>query len=160
MHSWRHWLRPWLGGALLLVLGWAPAAAQAIRGTVTDSANGRPLEGALVTLVGTGQRAATNASGEYTLAGVPAGPQTVRAQMIGYGPENRSVTVIQGEDAQVNFTLILKPIELEEIVSIGYGTVTRDNLTTAVSTISSEDILPLPMPAPMPRWPDGRRAFR
>ncbi len=144
MHSWRHWLRPLLGGALLLVLGWAPAAAQAVRGTVTDSANGKPLEGALVTLVGTGQRAATNASGEYTIAGVPAGPQTVRAQMIGYGPENRPVTVIQGEDAQVNFTLVLKPIELEEIVSIGYGTVTRDNLTTAVSTISSEDITATP----------------
>ena len=64
--------------------------------------------------------------------------------MIGYGPGNRLVTVIEGEDAQVNFTLVLKPIELEEIVSIGYGTVTRDNLTTAVSTISSEDITATP----------------
>ena len=59
MQSWRRWSHALFGGALLLVLGWAPAAAQSIKGTVTDSANQRPLQGALVSVVGTNKRAMT-----------------------------------------------------------------------------------------------------
>lgn len=140
MQSWRRWSHALFGGALLLVLGWAPAAAQSIKGTVTDSANQRPLEGALVSVVGTNKRAMTKANGEYELTDVAAGTLLVRVQMIGYAPAARRIALAAGDDATVDFALVLKPIELEEMVSIGYGTVARDNLSTAVSTVSAEEV--------------------
>lgn len=142
MRLWRGSILIPLGAVLLLVLGWAPAASaqQVIRGTVTDSAQQKGLEGALVTLVGTNTRVQTNSAGKFELVNAPTGDITLRVQMIGYGPALRKVTVIQGEEATVNFTLILRPVELDEMVSIGYGSVSRDNLATAVSTVGAEDI--------------------
>ncbi|HWA15658.1 MAG TPA: TonB-dependent receptor plug domain-containing protein, partial [Gemmatimonadales bacterium] len=139
----KRWRRSYLIplGALALLLGTASAVlAQSVHGTVTDSASQKPLEGATVTLSGSNRRVLTGSDGSYTFANVSAGATVVRVQMIGYGPALRALTVIQGEDATVDFRLTLKPVELEEMVSIGYGTVQRDNLSTAVSTVTSEDI--------------------
>jgi TonB-linked SusC/RagA family outer membrane protein len=141
MKRWRRSVFVPLGALLVLLLGMAPAVlAQSIRGTVTDSASQKPLEGATVTLSGSNRRVLTGSDGTYSFASVTAGAATVRVQMIGYGPALRSLTVIQGEDATVDFTLVLKPVELEEMVSIGYGTVARQNIGTAVSTVGAEDI--------------------
>lgn len=142
-------MRPWgrsplagLGVLLGLLLSCltAPLSAQTIRGTVTDSASSRPLEGALVLLVGTDKRVVTTANGQYTFANAPTGKTNVRVQMIGYAPQMKAVTLIQGEEATLDFALSLRPVELEEIVSIGYGTVSRDNLATAVSSVGAEDL--------------------
>lgn len=141
MKRWRRSFLVPLGALLVLVLGMAPAAlAQTVRGTVTDSASQRPLEGATVTMSGSNKRVLTGSDGQFVFVGAPAGPTSLRVQMIGYGPAVRPVTVVDGEDAEVNFSLVLKPIELEEMVSIGYGQVQRDNLATAVSTVGAEDI--------------------
>jgi TonB-dependent SusC/RagA subfamily outer membrane receptor len=131
----------WRCTALLLALGWAAGAeAQTVRGTVTDSASQRPLEGATVMIVGTPKRVYTSTDGRYELTNVPTGSVNIRVQMIGYAPMVRPVTLIAGEEAVVDFSLPLKPVELEEVVAIGYGTVRRDNLGTAVSTVGAEDI--------------------
>jgi TonB-linked SusC/RagA family outer membrane protein len=125
----------------LLALGWAAGAeAQTVRGTVTDSTNQRPLEGATVMIVGTSNRAYTNSDGRYELAKTPTGPLVIRAQMIGYAPLVRQATVADGEEVVVDFALPLRPIQLDEVVAIGYGTVARDNLSTAIATITSEEI--------------------
>lgn len=127
--------------ALLLTLGAASLArAQAVRGVVTDSASQKPLAGAMITVVGTSNRAYTSADGRYQLNGVAAGNVNIRAQMIGYAPITRPLTIIEGTDATLDFTLVLRAIELEDVVAIGYGTVQRDNLATSVSTVGTEDI--------------------
>ncbi len=141
MKDWRGWI---VGVAAVLLLGAAPLSAQSITGTVTDSSSVRPLEGALVSVVGTGKRMLTKATGSYSFADLAAGTYTVRVQMIGYAPAEKKIGLAAGEDATLDFSLVLKPIELEELVSIGYGSVTRDNLTTAVSTISADDITATP----------------
>lgn len=142
MKLWRRSVLTTPGLALLLALAGASfaGAQQTVRGTVTDSASQRPLSGAMVTIVGTNNRAYTTAEGRYEIANVAPGAVNVRAQMIGYAPLVRQVTVIQGSDAELNFSLPIKAVELEEVVAIGYGTVQRDNLATAVSTVSAEDI--------------------
>ena len=140
MQSWRRWTPAVLGGLLLAVLGWAPAAAQSIRGTVTDSTDQRPLEGAIVSVIGTNKRTATRANGEYTLTDVAPGTIAIRVQMIGYAPGVKRLALAAGDEVTLDFTLSLRPIELEEVVAIGYGTVSRDNLATAVSTVSAEEI--------------------
>ena len=143
MKSWRRSILIPLGAVVVLALGWAPAVraqTQELRGSVTDSATQRPLEGALISVVGTTLRATTGSDGRYQIANAPIGAVSLRVQMIGYGPMIRRLTVIQGDDAAVDFALVLKPIELEEMVSIGYGAVSRSNLSTAVSTVGAEDI--------------------
>ncbi len=140
MQPWRRLSRAFLGGALLLLLGWAPAAAQAIRGTVTDSSNQHPLEGALVSLVGTSQRVNTRPTGEYVLADVAAGTHTVRVQMIGYAPAERRITLGDGEEGTLDISLKLQPVQMEELVVVGYGEQSRVNLSTAVSSVSTQDV--------------------
>ena len=77
-----------LGALLLVTLGAAEAQAQSgtVRGTVRDSA-GAPVAGVILTVDRTQVRTQTAASGAYTLVGVPAGSQTVRARVIGFAPQ-------------------------------------------------------------------------
>src|SRR6476660_5084329 len=76
-----------------------------IRGTVTDSANASPLEGALVTVVGTALQAQINPNGQYRISGVSTGDVQVRVQLIGYSPSEQSVTVPDGGETTVDFVL-------------------------------------------------------
>jgi TonB-linked SusC/RagA family outer membrane protein len=125
----------------------APLLAQAgmVRGTVTDSANAAPLEGALVTVVGTTLQAQTNQNGQYRLNGVPAGPAQVRVQLIGYSPTEQTVTVTDGGEATADFVLAAGVAQLEEVVSVGYGSSVRANLSTSISSVSSEEIANQPI---------------
>ena len=115
-----------------------------IRGTVTDSA-GTALEGASISVVGTSIRAETNSSGQYTLPEVPPGNAVIRAYLIGYHPAERTVTVGAEADLTVDFALIPGVTELEEIVSVGYGTRQRAELSTAVSSVNSEELQSQPI---------------
>jgi TonB-dependent starch-binding outer membrane protein SusC len=87
-----------------------------------------------------GQRnTATGADGRFTLTGVPAGSQTVRATRIGYGEASRIVTVAAGQTATVDFALSSSALTLEGLVVIGYGTEEARNTTGAVEALSPED---------------------
>lgn len=134
-------------GALAGVLCASSLSAQTaiIRGTVTDSATRTPLQGASITIPGTPLRAATDAGGQYVIRSVPAGQVLVRVQMIGSSPVERSITVDAGADLVVDFALVARVRELEEIVAVGYGTEQRGELTTAVSSVSGADIANQPV---------------
>jgi hypothetical protein len=123
----------------------ATAAAQqtaAIRGTVTDSTSGAPIVGAQVTVVGTTRGAITNDHGAYLVVQVPAGAATVRAQRIGFAPDQHAVTLTAGDTATVNFVLHSVATTLSEVVVVGYGTENRARVTGAVSTVSGTDVTP------------------
>ncbi|HEU4474304.1 MAG TPA: TonB-dependent receptor plug domain-containing protein, partial [Gemmatimonadales bacterium] len=122
------------------------AAQQAsIRGTVSDSTNQAPIQGAQVSVVGTSLRAETNAGGQYRIAGVSPGTVAVRVQLIGYAPSERPVVLRDGEEATVDFTLAPGVAQLEEIVSIGYGTQIRGELASAISSVKAEDLAGQPI---------------
>ena len=121
------------------------AQTATIRGTVTDSASREALQGASVTLVGTGIRSETNASGQYTLSEAPAGTATVRVQMIGYAPVERRVTVVAGIEATLDVALSASAQRLEEVVAVGYGSQTRGELSTSVTSVYAGDIANQPV---------------
>jgi iron complex outermembrane receptor protein len=86
----------------------AAIAAQsgAIRGRVADT-SGTPVADALVWVEATALRAMSNASGEYVISAVPAGPAVVRVRRIGFvniTPATR-VMVIAGQSVQQDFTV-------------------------------------------------------
>jgi hypothetical protein len=133
--------RPFVVLAAMLVALVAPvsiAAAQAtgtIRGTVTDSTNQRGVPGVQVTVVGTTRGTVTNDAGVYTLAAVPAGAVSVRAQRLGYSSQSRNVTVVAGEAVVADFSLHPVATVLSAVVSVGYGTANRQEVISSASVV-------------------------
>jgi TonB-linked SusC/RagA family outer membrane protein len=121
------------------------AQSGSIRGTVTDSTNQSPIQGAQVSVVGTALRTETNASGQYGFTNVAPGTVAVRVQLIGYAPMQTTVAVTAGQEATVNFVLTPGVAQLEEIVSVGYGTETRGELASAISSVKAEDLANQPI---------------
>jgi len=107
----------------------APVMAAVITGRVVDSATSQPIQNAQVAVVGTPLGALTNAAGRFTIAGVPAGTHTVRVSLIGFGPQTRSVTVADGQSVNIDFVMRRQAVELEQVVTVGYGTQTARNVT-------------------------------
>jgi iron complex outermembrane receptor protein len=123
-----------------------PAAAVGqggtIRGRVADT-SGTPVADALVWVEATALRAMSNATGEYVIAAVPAGPVTVRVRRIGFvdiAPAAR-VTVIAGQTAQQDFTLRSVANTLAPIVVGSRATHTAaDELAVPVDVFTPEMI--------------------
>ncbi|MCS3784569.1 SusC/RagA family TonB-linked outer membrane protein [Salinibacter ruber] len=109
-------------------------------GTVTEAETGNPLPGATVQIVEEGTGAASDAEGQYRIAGVPAGEQTLRVSFVGYQEQERTVNVPAGGTVRVNFQLQPQTARLEEVVKIGYGERERQELTGSVSSISAAEI--------------------
>ncbi len=78
-------------------------ASGTITGTVTGAATGAVIAGATVSA--TGVTATTDASGTYTLAGVPGGIVTVIVSNSGYNTASANVIVIAGATVTQNFAL-------------------------------------------------------
>jgi TonB-linked SusC/RagA family outer membrane protein len=127
---------------LLMALS-APASiahAQAtgtIRGTVTDSTTQRGVPGVQVSIAGTTRGAVTNDDGVYTLTAVPAGTATVRAQRIGYASQSRDVRVVAGDAVTADFALHPVATVLSTVVSVGYGTASRQDVSSAIASVDS-----------------------
>jgi len=74
-----------------------------ITGSVTDTKDGSPIVGAMVT-DGT-RTASTDATGKYTIGNVPPGSYQGTASKSGYYSSALTVTVVSGGNAVVNFSL-------------------------------------------------------
>ena len=123
------------------------AAAQGtgtIRGTVTDSATGQPISGAQIVVTGTTIGTLTGEGGTFTLRNVPARSVNVRAQRIGYAPAEHGVTLAENDSVTVAFTLAPIAAQLSEIVVVGYGTSTRKDVSSAITSVSAEQIANVP----------------
>ncbi len=135
-------------GCLLTSLTPSRAQAQAmgaIRGTVVDSASRRPVDGVQVVLAGTTLGALTSSGGTYVIRNVPVGTYSVRATRLGFGPAQRSVTVAALDTSVADFTLRAAALNLSQVVVVGYGTANRREVTNAVTTVRSEDLVNVPV---------------
>jgi TonB-dependent starch-binding outer membrane protein SusC len=134
----------WISVLALSLLLAAPriTLAQAtgtVSGTITG-AGGRALQGASVSVQGTGRGDQTDAQGRFSITGVPAGPQTVRATFAGHNEGTQAVQVAAGATATANLTLTARAVQLEEVVAVGYGTTRRRDLTGSVASVTAEDL--------------------
>lgn len=116
----------------ITLVSWAQERSS-ISGTVRNPA-GEALAGISVTNKSTGQAAATDANGRYTIAA--AVTDVLVFTSVGYTTTEEVV----GDRAVVDVELAEGNAALDEVVVVGYGTQKRANLTGAVSTISSEVI--------------------
>jgi TonB-linked SusC/RagA family outer membrane protein len=127
-----------------LCLGAIPALGQttgSVTGLVTSSVGGRPLSGVQISVPGSGLGTITGNNGRYLIPNAPAGELTVRADIIGFGPEEVQVTVTVGQGVAANFVLTERAISLDEIVVTGSGVETaRRKLGNSISTVNAADI--------------------
>jgi hypothetical protein len=111
------WVRP-VGLLLGLLLGAQAAVAQrpaALRGTVTDSLSGQPLAGVSVGLVGQPSGTATDALGQFRLAGLAAGTHQVRLGALGYRLKTSEITLVAGETRGLTTALATTNLNLAEV---------------------------------------------
>ena len=101
-----------------------------LTGIVTNE-QGQPVASASVVLKGTRIGTLTGADGRYLMPGIPSGSQTVVATLLGYGDATREVSVVAGQTTMANFQLIVKAVQLEGIVAVGYGTQTAGSFFSA-----------------------------
>jgi TonB-dependent receptor len=123
---------------LLLLAGFAfvplpaqTAATGTVEGRVLHAASGNYLNNVSVVVKGTLLAAATDANGEFRLAGVPAGPVSITASHTGLEPQTRVLTVAPGAVARVDFELRLAGTARAsgEIVQLEAFTVEERELT-------------------------------
>ncbi|MDX8339374.1 SusC/RagA family TonB-linked outer membrane protein [Draconibacterium sp. IB214405] len=105
-----------------------------ISGTITDD-GGEPLPGVTVIIKGTTQGTVTDIDGNYTLPNVPA-DATLQFSFVGM----KTQEILVGSQTTINVTLLADAIGLDEVVAIGYGTVSRKNLTTAISKVEADKV--------------------
>ncbi|HEX9165619.1 MAG TPA: SusC/RagA family TonB-linked outer membrane protein, partial [Gemmatimonadales bacterium] len=135
-------LRVLLVASTLLGSTAAMAAAQAgaVAGRITDQANGQPVAGARVQVIGTSLTGQTNAEGRYRFSNVPSGPQTVRVVALGYGAQNKVVDIRANEVVTADFSLLIVAFSLEEFVVTATGEQSRKEVGNAISTISTTEL--------------------
>ncbi|SHF85322.1 iron complex outermembrane recepter protein [Fodinibius roseus] len=105
-----------------------------VRGTVTDAADGLPLPGVNVTVLGTTTGTSTNPDGEYSLT-VPSPEDTLVFSFVGYIAREIPVN---GRNT-INVALKSDVQELEDVVVIGYGTQREGEATGSISSVSQDE---------------------
>jgi TonB-linked SusC/RagA family outer membrane protein len=130
--------------SILILLGCSSVAlAQGggrITGRVTSTEGGRPLPGVAVTVEGVNRSALSDTAGRYLLLDVPTGARRVHARRLGVASGTQQVTVAAGEVAVADFALASSAVRLEGLVTVGYGTQSRRDVSGAIASIKPEDI--------------------
>ncbi|PKQ63928.1 hypothetical protein BZG02_07915 [Labilibaculum filiforme] len=113
----------------------APVQKKELKGTVTDQ-DGIPLPGVSVVVKGTTVGAATDINGNYTLELVNDNAVLVYS-FVGMLPKE----IAYAGQKTIDVKLLSDATQMDEVVVVGYGVVMKKDLTGAISTVKSEELL-------------------
>jgi carboxypeptidase family protein/TonB-dependent receptor-like protein len=136
--------------ALLALLAAAPLAAQQttgkIEGTVSDQANA-PIANAQVFIVGTSFGAVSNDKGYYFINNVPVGTYTLRAQFIGYAPQELTgARVMGGQTVTFNIKMSSSAVQVGAInVTAASNPIVPRDQVTSKTIVSGSLVANLPI---------------
>ncbi|MGJ1411837.1 SusC/RagA family TonB-linked outer membrane protein [Sphingobacterium thalpophilum] len=104
-----------------------------VRGQVLNAVDRKPLGGVTISHQGANNAVSTNAEGRFQIS-VPSGSRLLFS-FVGFDSkelvaENETVTVLLSPSTNV----------LEDVVVIGYGSVRRKDVTTAIASVSTQDL--------------------
>lgn len=111
-----------------------------INGRVTDT-TGMPLSRVTVSIKGTGVSTVSNETGYYNITASSPGAVLVFTSL-GYEPQEHAIT---SQTKTLNITLKVQFTQLDDAVVIGYGTVSKQDLTGSVGTVSMENLEKAPV---------------
>jgi TonB-linked SusC/RagA family outer membrane protein len=120
---------------LLFSLTNAFAQTKTVSGRVTAANSQDGLPGVTISVQGTKTGTLTDNSGKYSIA-VSGSNAVLVFSSVGYVSQEKKV----GSQQQIDVQLEADVKQLGEIVVVGYGTQSRKNLTSAVSTIKPQDL--------------------
>ncbi|NNE77854.1 MAG: TonB-dependent receptor plug domain-containing protein, partial [Pricia sp.] len=127
-----------LKGAILFgaFLCFALGNAQSVSGTVSDAMG--PLPGANVLVKGSTTGTQTDFDGNYTIEAES--DATLVFSYIGY----RTVEIPVDGQSTIDVTLEEDASKLDEVIVTGYGTQSKRDVTGAVSSVDTEELLAVP----------------
>jgi iron complex outermembrane recepter protein len=102
-----------------------------VSGIVRDITDGGILTGANVSVVGQTRGSTANLEGMYTLT-LEAGTYQLRATFIGYTPIRETVTVVSGQNVNLDFNLRPDLIGVDDIIVLGTRTTDRTVIESSV----------------------------
>lgn len=112
------------------------AQERVVSGTVTSDKDGKPIEGVSVLIKGTNVGATTNVAGVYSIRMRGAG-----TLIFSYTGHDTRELAVSGTTATLNVQLTAENKALNEVVVVGYGTQKKKDLTGAVATVKTRDMV-------------------
>lgn len=124
----------YLFGILLLFFCFSNASAQTgvVKGTVKDT-KGNPLAGVTVLVKGTNKATSTSVDGNFSISADKGNVLLFR--FIGFQPFDATV---EGA-GHIDITLTESQNTLNDVVVVGYGTTSKRELTSAITTVKAEN---------------------
>jgi TonB-linked SusC/RagA family outer membrane protein len=107
-----------------------------VKGKVISSEDNQGIPGVSVLIKGTSQGVITGSDGSYNIS-VRKAEDILVYRFIGY--QTREITV--GTNTTINVTLELEFIDLESVVVMGYSTKKKNEITSAVSTLTADKLM-------------------
>jgi len=114
------------------------AQTRTVSGKVTEAGTGLPIGGVSVTVAGTSSGSTTDASGQYTIA-VPESAKNITFTFIGFA--SRTMAITSGSTLNVSLTEASNDLKEVVVVSVGYGTIDRREISSAITHVSAKDLL-------------------
>jgi len=111
-------------------------AQTVVKGRVTDESNNQSLPGVSVAIKGTTLGTITDVDGNYTLS-VRSSNDILVFSFIGYAAKE----ILVGQQTKIDVTLTINVVTLDELVVMGYSTKKRTEITSAVTTLSSDKLM-------------------
>lgn len=118
------------------------AAKGLITGHVIDSASGKPVTSATVSIAGSRISVLTNNDGFFRIEDVVPGKHQVTVRMLGYLSQSQSVTVLEDEAVETpKFHLVSSAASLSEVVTTGTGQQRRVEIAHDIAKVNPEAIM-------------------
>ena len=117
-------------------IGMATAQTATITGKVYSEADGEPVFGASVFVVGTSVGAGTDMDGNFTIENVPATATTLRVSYVGM--TTQEVKILR--DKPMKVVLVEDGLALDEVMVVAYGTAKKSAFTGSAAVVKSEEI--------------------
>lgn len=134
-------------------VGFARAQERTVTGVVTDATSGTPLPLANVQIKGTTSGSVTDNDGRFTLV-VPGDEAVLVFFYTGYVTQEIAV----GAQTVLNVALQTANEEIDQVVVLGYGTRKREVVSSAVTTIGSDQMKELPATVSLDNMLQGKAA--
>lgn len=120
------------------LLALSVAAQVTVRGVVMAQGEADPVIGANVVIKGTTTGTITDLDGAFSLEAKP--DQTIEISYIGYATQEYKANKVPAK-----ITLVPDNVMLDEVVAVGYGTMRKSDLTSAITSVSADELTKAPV---------------
>lgn len=116
------------------------AQNRTISGKVIEQADGSPIAGVSVSATGTSAGTVTDGSGRYTIS-VPPAAKSLTFKFIGF--TTRTLDLPAGATLNISLTATASDLKEIVVVSVGYGSLDKREVSSSITHISGKDLLPV-----------------